>query len=112
MAIADRNRARRQVCGVSSAQLRTRTRDSQPGTLPGCVGEEARRHGGIHATGAMEAGRTLAGVSGSNLEETRGALRQERRNPRDDRLGSRWPEQWMGWADQGSGGGLASWGNP
>src|SRR5688500_14659183 len=94
---------------ASPAKLRARTPDPQPGTLPRRIGEEAGRHGWVDAAGAVEAGRTLARVSGSNLEETRGALWDERRDQRDDRPGSRWPRQWMGSADQRGGGSVAPW---
>src|ERR1035438_4318340 len=96
--------------GASPAKLRARTSDSQPRTLPRRIGEETGRDGGIDAIGAVEAGRTLARVSGSNLEETRGALREERRDQRDDRSGSGWPRQWMGSADQLRWGGPGPWG--
>src|SRR5450755_2540164 len=97
--------------GTSPAKLRARTSDPQPRTLPRRIGEETGRDGGIDAVGAVEAGGTLAGVSGSNLEETRGALRKERRDQRDDRPGSGWPGQWMGSADQRCGGSPAPRGN-
>ena len=68
-AIADRDQARQPMCGPAPALLRARSSDSQPGTLSGRVGEEARRHGRIDAAGAMASGRPLAGVSGSDLEK-------------------------------------------
>src|SRR5712692_8370798 len=97
--------------GTSPAKLRARTSNSQPGTLPRRIGEETGRDGGIDALGAVEAGRTLARVAGSNLEETRGALREERRDQRDDRPGSGWPRQWMGSVDHRRGGSPTPGGN-
>src|SRR5437016_9688815 len=97
--------------GASPAKLWARTSDYQPRTLPRRIGEETGCDGGIDAVGAVEADRTLARVSGSNLEETRGALREEWRDQRDDRPGSGWPRQWMGSADQRRGGSPAPWGN-
>ena len=81
----------------------------ESGTLSGRVGEEAGRDGRIDAAGAMATGRTLAGVSGPNLEETGRTPRQKRRNQRDDRAGPRRTRQWMGSADRCGGRSAATW---
>jgi len=65
---------------------RARTSDSEPRTLPRRTGKNRARWR-IDAVGAVEAGRTLARVSRSNLKETRGALGRAA-DQRDDRPGS------------------------
>src|SRR5437763_11992919 len=96
---------------ASPAKLPAWPPDPETRTLPRRIREEAWRNGRIDAIGAVEAGRTLARKHGSNLEETRGALRQERRDQRDDRLGSGWPRQRMGSADRRGRGSVAPWGH-
>ncbi len=78
------------------ALLRPRSPDSQPGTLSRRAGKEARRDGGINATGAMATGRAVAGVSGPDLEETRTTSRPGRWNQRDDCAGARRSNRRMG----------------
>ena len=67
LAVVDRDPARRRVRGPAPALLWARSSDPGPGTLPGCVGEEAGSDGGFHTAGAMAAGRPLARVPGSDL---------------------------------------------
>src|SRR5579862_2213309 len=92
LAIANRDRARRQVRREASALLRPWSPDSRPGTLPRRAGEEAGRDAGIDTAGTMAESRTMAGVHGPDLEETRTTPWTGRRNKGDDFAGARRPQ--------------------
>src|SRR5580700_11716319 len=84
LAITHRDRARRQMRRAASALLRPRSPESESGTLSRCAGEEAGRDAGIDTAGTMAASRTVAGVSGPDLEEARTTSWTGRRNKGDD----------------------------
>jgi transposase len=103
VADADRDQAGWQMRGGTSAVLWTRPPDPKPGTLPGCVGEEAGSDGRLDAAGAVAAGGSLAGVPGPDMASTGTASWSQRRDTRDDHAGACGFGGGMGPIDRGSG---------